>query len=75
MSEIKGQILGVVLVIGIFGIVAGALIPVFRNLTNKVGTEIGKVEEDLGYTPVPEEDPSEQGGTAVVDPNKGDLTF
>lgn len=48
MSEIKGQILGIVLVLSIFGLVGTALIAIFRNLTttveNKVDQEISNVE-------------------------------
>ena len=36
MSEINGQVLGVLLVIGIFGIVAGAITAVVTNLSNAI---------------------------------------
>lgn len=40
MSEIKGQLLGIILVIMIFGIVAAGLTMVFTNLTNTVSSEV-----------------------------------
>ena len=47
MSEIKGQILGIVLVLAIFGAVAGVMITLFTNtasdLEEKVSTNIESV--------------------------------
>lgn len=40
MSEIKGQLLGIILVIIVFGIVAAGLTTVFQNLTNSVSNEV-----------------------------------
>ena len=40
MSEIKGQLLGIVLVIMIFGVVAAGLTTVFRNLTSSVSSQV-----------------------------------
>lgn len=44
MSEIKGQILGIVLVLAVFGAVAGIMVSLFTNtatdLENKVSTNI-----------------------------------
>ena len=40
MSEIKGQLLGIILVIMVFGIVAAGLSTVFRNLTNSVSSQV-----------------------------------
>lgn len=52
MSEIKGQILGIVLVLSIFGLVGTALIAVFNNLTrtveNKVDEELSVIEAAEG---------------------------
>ena len=42
MSEIKGQLLGIILVIMIFGIVAAGLTTIFTNLTNTVSSEVAK---------------------------------
>lgn len=42
MSEIKGQLLGVLLVISIFGIVAAAMTSAFRNASGSVGNKIEK---------------------------------
>ena len=46
MSEIKGQLLGIILVIMIFGIVAASLTTVFTNLTNSVSSEVSRVVAD-----------------------------
>lgn len=47
MSEIKGQILGIVLVLAVFGAVAGIMVSLFTNtatdLENKVSTNIENV--------------------------------
>ncbi len=40
MSEIKGQLLGIILVIMVFGIVAAGLTTVFKNLTSSVSSEV-----------------------------------
>ena len=42
MSEIKGQLLGIILVLAIFGIVAATLSTVFTNLSSTVSTEVTK---------------------------------
>ncbi|MCQ2776635.1 MAG: hypothetical protein MJ217_02840 [Bacilli bacterium] len=47
MSEIKGQILGVILVLMIFGAVAGAMTAVFSNLSNTITTEASKVNSSM----------------------------
>lgn len=47
MSEIKGQILGIVLVLAVFGAIAGIMVSLFTNtatdLENKVSTNIENV--------------------------------
>lgn len=43
MSEIKGQLLGIILVIMIFGIVAAGLTAVFRSLSTTVTNEVSEV--------------------------------
>lgn len=40
MGEIKGQLLGIVLVLSIFGIVATALTTAFNNVSDDVVTKI-----------------------------------
>lgn len=40
MSEIKGQILGVVLVLIVFGAVAAALVPAFTNASDTIADRI-----------------------------------
>lgn len=42
MSEIKGQLLGIILVIIVFGVVAVGISTVFQNLTNSVSSEVAK---------------------------------
>ena len=50
MSEIKGQLLGIVLVVTIFGAVAGVLLGAFKtaaaNTANKITTEPTIQEEE-----------------------------
>lgn len=43
MSEIKGQILGIIIVLMIFGIVSGAMIMMFNNLTNAVSENVAEI--------------------------------
>ncbi len=50
MSEIKGQLLGIILVIMVFGIVAAGLTTVFTNLTSSVSSEVGKAVASYGLT-------------------------
>ena len=46
MSEIKGQLLGIIIVLMIFGIVSGAMIAMFNNFTNAVSDNVaGLVSE------------------------------
>jgi hypothetical protein len=40
MSEIKGQILGIVLVLAIFGTVAGLLVAAFKSSATSVASKI-----------------------------------
>ena len=42
MSEIKGQLLGIILVIIVFGVVATGIYTVFENLTSSVSSEVAK---------------------------------
>ena len=42
MSEIKGQLLGIILVIIVCGVVAAGISTVFQNLTNSVSSEVAK---------------------------------
>ena len=46
MSEIKGQLLGIILVIMVFGIVAASMITIFTNLTNSVSSEVNRAVSD-----------------------------
>ena len=48
MSEIKGQILGIIIVLMIFGVVSGAMIAMFNNLTTAVSDNVTQViDEDV----------------------------
>lgn len=40
MSEIKGQLLGVVLVVGVFAAVAGVLVAAFKTAANGLSSKI-----------------------------------
>lgn len=40
MSEIKGQLLGMVLVLAIFGIIGGVLYAVFDKTANRIGEKV-----------------------------------
>lgn len=48
MSEIKGQLLGIILVLMVFGIVAGALTTIFTGLSNSVTSEVSKAISSYG---------------------------
>ena len=50
MSEIKGQLLGIILVLAIFGVVGAALKSVFNNMKDKVVESVETVSSDLGKT-------------------------
>ncbi len=39
MSELKGQLLGMILVLAIFGAMAAVLVPTFQNMANRVESE------------------------------------
>lgn len=43
MSEIKGQLLGIILTISIFGIVAAAMATSFTNASKKIGEQVENV--------------------------------
>lgn len=43
MSEIKGQLLGIVLTVAIFGIVAGVMQKAFKGAADKVGSQIENI--------------------------------
>ena len=47
MSEIKGQILGIVLVLMVFAAIATTLTGVFTGLTNKVSGEVAEITSGL----------------------------
>ena len=65
MSEIKGQLLGIVLVVAVFGVVGGVLVTAFSksadNISNKITKDYEYVEE--GNTGVYKE----KTGTSSVD--------
>lgn len=45
MSEIKGQILGILLVLAIFGAVSGVLVAAFKNSANNIAEKVGSEPE------------------------------
>ena len=45
MSEIKGQLLGIILVLSIFLTVSVALTAIFTNMTNSVESKVSEVVE------------------------------
>lgn len=47
MSEIKGQLLGIVLVLMIFAVVSAAMVEVFNNLSDSVVNEVNNVIEEI----------------------------
>lgn len=47
MSEIKGQILGIVLVLMVFAAIATTLTGIFTGLTNKVSGEVVEIQTSL----------------------------
>lgn len=51
MSEIKGQLLGIILVIMAFGVVAAGLHGVFTNLTNTVSSQVEVAVDDYALEP------------------------
>lgn len=42
MSEIKGQLLGIVLVVAVFGVVGGILVTAFQSSAGKIATSVQK---------------------------------
>ena len=42
MSEIKGQLLGIVLVVAVFGVVGGVLVKAFQTSANNIATSVKK---------------------------------
>ena len=54
MSEIKGQLLGIVLVIAIFGVVIGIITAAFQASAQAVQTRM----EDVAYTNTEKPDPN-----------------
>ena len=48
MSEIKGQLLGIVLVLMVFGVVAATLTAIFNGLSSSVTSEVSKAISSYG---------------------------
>ena len=46
MSEVNGQLIGILLVIGIFGVVATAVTLVITNLTSAIEEKTNEITED-----------------------------
>lgn len=43
MSEIKGQLLGIVLVLMVFAAISASMVAVFSNLATKVENEVSEI--------------------------------
>ena len=54
MSEIKGQLLGIILVITIFGVVGGALAAIFYSMTHTIEVEVTDKVESYDHVDVPQ---------------------
>ena len=50
MSEIKGQLLGVILVLVIFGSVSVAIAQIFKNSATKMTTEANNITQEAEET-------------------------
>ena len=50
MSEIKGQLLGIILVLTIFGVVGAALKTAFTNMKDKVVESVETISSEVGKT-------------------------
>lgn len=48
MSEIKGQLLGIILVLMVFGIVAASLTAIFNGLSSTVANEVSNAVSQYG---------------------------
>jgi hypothetical protein len=53
MSELKGQLLGILLVITVFGLLTTSLMPVFKAEIKKASDTVGEIDN----SPNPEEQP------------------
>lgn len=52
MSEIKGQLLGIILAISIFGVVLAAMVTSFGKMSDKVGERVEQIATTTAtYTP------------------------
>lgn len=47
MSEIKGQLLGIILVLMVFGVVGGTLKSVFNGMADTVSETVETIEDDV----------------------------
>lgn len=46
MSEIKGQLLGIIIVLMVFAAVGGAMVAIFKNFTTTVSNNVSEVAQD-----------------------------
>lgn len=52
MSEIKGQLLGIILTIAIFGVVLTAMVASFGKMSETVGSRVEEIATtEITYTP------------------------
>ncbi len=71
MSEIKGQLLGIVLVVAVFGAVGGMLLYAFQASAKNVATSVSEID-GKEITPV---DPSKAAVDDSIISNSDLLTF
>ena len=49
MSEIKGQLLGIVLVLMIFGAISAAMVAIFNTLTTSIQNDVNEIANSSGH--------------------------
>lgn len=52
MSEIKGQLLGIILAIAVFGVVVGAMTAAFANVSDTIASRVESVASE-NYNSLP----------------------
>lgn len=75
MSEIKGQLLGIVLVLAVFGVISGVLISAFQNSANKIKGEIEEIDGKQLTEPNEDDNMSNNGHAFFQNNYSNLLTF
>ncbi len=47
MSEIKGQLLGIIIVLMVFAAVSGAMVAIFNNFTDSVSNNVVEIMDSI----------------------------